>query len=105
MGATACGNGVSEMRRRERILHERQTQQRLVSEPEQQEPEPELKDENPEKPEGSEQDKPDKKRCPDCPKNSDDFTSELLPERGRHAVKRIKPKPVPFPVPPEEPEN
>ena len=112
MGASACRDGVSDVRRRERMLRERQTQEQpLPPAAEPQEKEVDGTQAVEKEPDGanlteSEKENSGKKRCPKCPNDSQKPQSELLPTRGRpHHGKRIKPQPVPFPQPPEEPEN
>ena len=108
--ACACRNGVSDIRRRARQLEERvrKQEQRLLEdeEPEQLDPDFSVEPQNETEEEEKKEKNPDNGKCPDCPDHSDERPhSELLPERGGHHGKRIKPKPVPLPVPPEEPEN
>ena len=112
MGASACRDGVSDVRRRERILRERQTQEQpLPPAAEPQEKELDATQSAEKEPEAtqseeSEKENPGKEKCPNCPNDSEKPQSELLPGRGKpHHGKRIKPQPVPFPQPPEEPEN
>ena len=110
MGTAACKNGVSDMRRRERVLKERLMEEKRLSEETKQTLEEDELDPgfsvDPETDPEDKKENPDRKKCPDCPKNSENRPNELLPEYGKpHHGKRISPKPVPFPVPPEEPEN
>lgn len=89
-GACACRNSVSDMRRRERLLHERQRQeerQRLLEEENVQEDEPDLT-ENP--------DEPERKR------KDGEEQNPLYPDHGKldpRFQKPSKPNPVPFPMP------
>lgn len=108
--ACGCKNGVSDMRRRERILHERQLQKESEEQqaidhiPEEPDPDYLIDPENPECPECPKPEEPDEPEKPHGHRersflNDPNYKRPSFEEPAPEPEPEPKPKPVPFPLP------